>query len=97
MLPTIRGTTRRWCRRSLRIKPTASTTGPLGTSSNRIQFADNANTAQQNVVIGPTNQPSSVFLGGLTFVNVAHKAPVTTPSTSSIAVRPCRRNNLLPS
>ena len=31
---------------------TMNTTGPIGTASNRIQFADNANTAQQNVQIG---------------------------------------------
>ena len=43
---------------------TLNTTGPIGTSTNRIQFADNANTAQQDVVIGP-GQPSSVFLDGL--------------------------------
>ena len=42
-----------------------NTSGPIGTSSNRIQFADNANTAQQNVIIGTTDQPSSVYLDGL--------------------------------
>ena len=40
---------------------TMNTTGPIGTSANRIQFADNTNTAQQNVVVGSTNQPSSVI------------------------------------
>ena len=44
---------------------TLNTTGPIGTSSNRIQFADNANAAEQNVVIGATDQPSSVCLDGL--------------------------------
>ncbi len=44
---------------------TLNTTGPIGTSSNRIQFADNTNTAQQNVVIGSTHQASSVYLDGL--------------------------------
>ena len=47
---------------------TLNTTGPIGSASNRIQFADNANTAQQNISvgqIGTTNQPSSVFLDGL--------------------------------
>ena len=47
---------------------TLNTTGPIGSSGNRIQFADNANPAQQNVIIGQigsTNQPSSVFLDGL--------------------------------
>ena len=43
---------------------TMNTTGPIGTSTNRIQFADNGNTAEQNVVIGVTSQPSSVFLDG---------------------------------
>ncbi|HEX3659782.1 MAG TPA: hypothetical protein VHV55_28615 [Pirellulales bacterium] len=45
---------------------TLLTTGPIGTSSNRVQFADNSNTAQQVVSIGsPTLQPSSVYLDGL--------------------------------
>ena len=44
---------------------TLNTTGPIGTSTNRIQFADNANSAQQNVIIGSTNQPSGIFLDGL--------------------------------
>ena len=42
---------------------TLDTTGPIGTSSNRIQFTDDPNTAQQNVIVG---WPSpSVFLDGL--------------------------------
>ena len=49
---------------------TMDTTGPIGSSSNRIQFADNANTTQQNVIIGSSDQPSSdqpssVYLDGL--------------------------------
>ncbi|HEY5314500.1 MAG TPA: hypothetical protein VIK18_18350, partial [Pirellulales bacterium] len=45
---------------------TLLTNGPIGTSSNRIQFADDANTAQQIVSIGSaTVQPSSVYLDGL--------------------------------
>ncbi|HEY5314127.1 MAG TPA: hypothetical protein VIK18_16465, partial [Pirellulales bacterium] len=45
---------------------TLLTAGPIGTSSNRIQFADNANTAQQVVSIGSTTiQPASVYLDGL--------------------------------
>jgi sugar lactone lactonase YvrE len=44
---------------------TINTTGPVGTAANRIQFADDSNTAQQNVQIGSTIQPSSVFLDGL--------------------------------
>ena len=44
---------------------TLNTTGPIGTASNPIQFADDTNTAQQNVVIGTTNEPSSVYLNGL--------------------------------
>ena len=44
---------------------TLNTSGPIGTSSNRIQFADDANTAQQNVIVGSTNEPTSVFLDGL--------------------------------
>ena len=31
---------------------TLNTTGPIGSSGNRIQFADNADPAQQNVIIG---------------------------------------------
>ena len=46
-----------------------NTTGPIGTSSNRIQFADNANTALQKIIIGQwgsVNEPSSsVYLDGL--------------------------------
>ena len=34
-----------------------NTIGPIGSSSNRIQFADDANTAQQNVIVGSTNEP----------------------------------------
>ncbi len=52
---------------------TLNTTGPIGSSGNRIQFADNPNTSQQNVIIGSTNQPSSIFvdgLGSLTLGNV---------------------------
>ncbi|HEY5315212.1 MAG TPA: BACON domain-containing carbohydrate-binding protein, partial [Pirellulales bacterium] len=42
------------------------TSGPIGSSSNRIQFADNTNTAQQVVSIGSaTVQPSSIYLDGL--------------------------------
>jgi hypothetical protein len=44
---------------------TINTTGPVGTAANRIQFADNANTAEQVVQIGLTSQPGSVFLDGL--------------------------------
>ena len=47
---------------------TLSTTGPIGTSSNRVQFADNTNIGQQVIQIGvpdSTNAPSSVFLDGL--------------------------------
>ena len=45
---------------------TLSTTGPIGTSTNRIQFADDSNTAQQVVSIGSAYvQPSSVYLDGL--------------------------------
>ena len=42
---------------------TMDTSGPIGTGSNPIQFADDANTAQQNVIID--SNPSSVFLDGL--------------------------------
>ena len=44
---------------------TINTNGPVGTASSRIQFADNPNTAEQNLQIGSTNQPGSVFLDGL--------------------------------
>ncbi len=44
---------------------TLNTTGTIGTNANRIQFADQTNTAQQRVVIGTTNQPSNVSLDGL--------------------------------
>ena len=66
---------------------TLNTTGPIGTSSNRIQFADNANTAQQNVVIGQigsTIEPSSVFLDGLGSLTLGNiqGGTVNTRSTS---------------
>jgi sugar lactone lactonase YvrE len=61
---------------------TLLTTGPIGTSSNRIQFADNANTAQQVVSIGSTTlQPSSIYLdglGSLTLDNVIAYGPSPT-------------------
>ena len=45
---------------------TLLTAGPIGTSTNRIQFADDSNTAQQVVSIGSTTiQPASVYLDGL--------------------------------
>ena len=39
--------------------------GPIGTASNRIQFADTVNATQQNIEIGGNNPPSSVYLDGL--------------------------------
>ena len=51
---------------------TLQTSGPIGTSTNRIQFADDANTAQQIVSIGSTStQPSSVYLDGLGSLTLA--------------------------
>ena len=45
---------------------TLLTAGPIGSSTNRIQFADDASTSQQVVSIGSsTIQPSSVYLDGL--------------------------------
>jgi DNA-binding beta-propeller fold protein YncE len=44
---------------------TLDTYGPIGTGSNRIQFADDADTTQQNVIIGSNYEPTSVFLDGL--------------------------------
>jgi hypothetical protein len=46
---------------------TLNTTGTIGTNANRIQFADNTNTAQQRILIGGVNKPATggVFLGGL--------------------------------
>ena len=44
---------------------TLNTSGPIGSPGNPLQFADNPNPAQQNVVIGSTDQPSSVFIAGL--------------------------------
>jgi hypothetical protein len=44
---------------------TMNTAGPIGTAGNRIQFAENTNTADQVVEIGWTTEPSSVFLDGL--------------------------------
>ena len=50
------------------------TSGQIGTSTNRIQFADQTNTTEQNVAIGSLfTQPSSVYLdslGSLTLGNV---------------------------
>lgn len=44
-----------------------NTTGPVGSSTNRIQIADNQNSNQQRMIIGDNDagQPSSVFLDGL--------------------------------
>ena len=56
--------------------------GPIGTGTNRIQFADNANSAQQAVSIGSTTiQPASVYLdglGSLTLGNVIAYGPSPT-------------------
>jgi sugar lactone lactonase YvrE len=44
---------------------TINTTGLVGTAANPIQFADDANTSQQDVQIGSFDEPASVFLDGL--------------------------------
>jgi uncharacterized repeat protein (TIGR03803 family) len=59
---------------------TLNTVGPIGTSSNRIQFADNTNLAQQNVVIGTMLQPASLYLDGLGSLTLgAIKGGASTP------------------
>ena len=70
---------------------TLNTTGPIGTAANRIQFADNTNTAQQNVVIGSTNQASSVFLDGLGSLTLGN----ITGNTASTSVDVTARTNLV--
>ncbi len=44
---------------------TLNSSGGIGTSGNRIAFADNTSIAQQNVIVGSVTQPSSVFIDGL--------------------------------
>ena len=57
---------------------TLLTDGPIGTSTNRIQFADDSNTAQQVVSIGSTSvQPSSVYLDGLGSLTLGNVAAAT--------------------
>ena len=53
------------------IQVTFDTSGPIGTSSNRIQFANNSNAVQQLVMIGMTNEPSGVYLDGLGSINLS--------------------------
>ena len=67
-----------------------NTTGPIGTSSNRIQFADNTNTAQQNVIIGQsgwTYEPSSVYLDGLGSLTLANMQGGTVNSLIDVTAR----------
>ena len=67
------------------------TPGTIGTVANRIAFADNTNTAQQNVVIGSLVQPSGVFLDGLGSVTLCG----ISGGTSNAAVDVTARANLV--
>ena len=67
---------------------TLLTSGPIGTSTNRIQFADNSNTAQQIVSIGSTSiQPSSVYLDGLGSLTLGNVLGGTSNATIDITAR----------
>ena len=67
---------------------TLLTTGPIGTSTNRIQFADNTNTAQQNVFAGSTLvQPSSVYLDGLGSLTLGNILGGTANTTIDVTAR----------
>ena len=61
---------------------TLNTAGSVGTSTNRIQFADNGNAAQQNVLIGATNQPNFIYLDGLGSLTLGTIQGGTIDSTS---------------
>ena len=71
------------------------TTGPIGTSDNPIEFSDNANPSQQNVIIGvasTTYQPASVYLygqGSLTLGNIEGgtvNTPIDVTAETNLAV-----------
>ncbi|MDB5385367.1 MAG: Extracellular serine protease precursor, partial [Planctomycetaceae bacterium] len=66
---------------------TLNTPGAIGTSANRIQFADNSNTAQQNVIIGSTNQASNVFLDGLGSLTLGNISGGTANTTIDVTAR----------
>ncbi|HEX8913635.1 MAG TPA: SBBP repeat-containing protein, partial [Humisphaera sp.] len=67
------------------------TAGPVGTAANRIQFATNANTAQQVVTVGTTGtgavQPTGVFLDGLGDLTVGNVFGGTTNATVDVTAR----------
>ncbi len=67
---------------------TLNTTGPIGTASNPIQFADNTNTAQQVVAIGAASSAYLDGLGSLTLGGV-------TGGTSNTALTVTARTNLV--
>ena len=67
---------------------TLNTTGPIGTASNPIQFADNTNTAQQVVAIGAASSAYLDGLGSLTMGSVAG-------GTANTALTVTARTNLV--
>ena len=66
---------------------TLNTGGTIGTGANRIQLADNTNTAQQNVVIGYVTQPSAVWLDGLGELTLGNISTNTTGANVSVTAR----------
>ncbi|MDB5384866.1 MAG: hypothetical protein JWM11_512, partial [Planctomycetaceae bacterium] len=70
---------------------TLNTSGAIGTASNRIQFADNTTTTQQNVIIGSSTQTSNVFLDGLGSLTLGS----ITGSTANTNVDVTARTNLV--
>src|SRR5208337_3994902 len=67
---------------------TLNTTGPIGTASNPIQFADNTNTAQQVVAVGAASTAYLDGLGSLTLGSV-------TGGTANTALTVTARTNLV--
>ena len=67
---------------------TLLTSGPIGTSTNRIQFADDSNTSQQVVSVGSTSiQPGSVYLDGLGSLTLDNILGGTSNATIDITAR----------
>ena len=76
---------------------TMDTTGAIGTAANRIQFADNPDLHEQNVVIGATTPPTSVYLDGLGNLTLGSvivsgaAAPIDVTARTNLVVAPGAR------
>jgi hypothetical protein len=66
---------------------TLNTTGPIGAAGSPIQFADDANSAQQVVQIGSSNEPSGVFLDGLGSLTLGEILGATTSAQIDVTAR----------